>query len=1025
MSSFSRESTGTAYSRVAHHASVIASLLHDIGKINDQFQDKIVADDMTHAADFARHELISCMVFNKVILPLAMEGMDELGMLAHLKDPESLASCFSDALAGSLFDTLKPDSPFSEMEIAERGDDYPLLAAIMFMIATHHKLPSGQDNGGRLIATLQKHINAWVTDQDRIAMNRQYDQDKYNFMTDPASRFITTLCDHFQQLHDVLVESPAIDYRTLMQLMSYYNRVALIMADRHVSSVDDYTQAYSEQEFYANSRVLDKARTYAQTLHDHLVQVGCQTAQNVERILRLKREQDLPSINARRLPSALKPAGLSSDNRFYWQDDMIRRLKAKRREGIVEAGFFGVLVAGTGSGKTRANAKMMAAVSDEVRYTLGVGLRTLTLQTQTEYLNDVGLDPQDVGMLIGSDVSKRLYELNQAEQNDDASALGIDAEQDDEIDGTFTHAFEGEEAMGEEVIALLKPKERSMLMYPVVVCTVDHIIKVANMTKGRHLAASLRTMTADLILDEVDSYSDIDLVSIGKLVYRTGMSGRRVILSSATVNPDVVEALHEAYRAGYAAYCQLTGKTPTIFAGWFSEYAAINKVVTVADDASFAVEHQRFITALSDRLSETPARRKGAILPLTGMTHETQVMSGLVRACEDLHAVHHTVCDKTGVRLSCGMVRWNKVKHAIRFTQHLLEEESPHLLRVMCYHSKQMAYVLDIQSEFLNRLLSRKKPQAIFDHPMVREAVKEAQRQGIEDVLFIMSTTSIEEVGRDHDFDYAITEPSSYRSLIQLAGRVKRHRVETCQMPNLLVMERPVDRLTPSTGEGDVSAEEFQKVILSKMEDPSKRLSERPGEAWDAARPVDLDSFLDPQALATIDARTCLLGKARPGESDPLALYEFGKRELALRGTLRGVPHAAPEILSLKKYIEDPACYQVDFHYNKNPFRTRQASQLFYRDEDYGWMRVRENTFDDKPVSANALVRPMLVNDPYGRLAIQDGYEERLDEIIEKLAIGDDREMKQSLQSVSITVYEEEANILVEYHDALGMVRHY
>ncbi|WP_438357140.1 hypothetical protein, partial [Burkholderia cenocepacia] len=34
------------------------------------------------------------------------------------------------------------------------------------------------------------------------------------------------------------------------------------------------------------------------------------------------------------------------------------------------------------------------------------------------------------------------------------------------------------------------------------------------------------------------------------------------------------------------------------------------------------------------------------------------------------------------------------------------------------------------------------------------------------------------EVGRDHDYDWAIVDPSSMRSIIQLAGRVWRHRPE-------------------------------------------------------------------------------------------------------------------------------------------------------------------------------------------------------------------------------------------------------
>ena len=48
-----------------------------------------------------------------------------------------------------------------------------------------------------------------------------------------------------------------------------------------------------------------------------------------------------------------------------------------------------------------------------------------------------------------------------------------------------------------------------------------------------------------------------------------------------------------------------------------------------------------------------------------------------------------------------------------------------------------------------------------------------------------------EEVGRDHDFDWAIIEPSSYRSIIQLSGRVLRHRKleQDIQKPNIALMQ--------------------------------------------------------------------------------------------------------------------------------------------------------------------------------------------------------------------------------------------
>ena len=53
--------------------------------------------------------------------------------------------------------------------------------------------------------------------------------------------------------------------------------------------------------------------------------------------------------------------------------------------------------------------------------------------------------------------------------------------------------------------------------------------------------------------------------------------------------------------------------------------------------------------------------------------------------------------------------------------------------------------------------------------------------------MFIVLGSPVTEVGRDHDYDWAIVEPSSMRSLIQLAGRIRRHRAGGCSTPNLRV----------------------------------------------------------------------------------------------------------------------------------------------------------------------------------------------------------------------------------------------
>jgi CRISPR-associated endonuclease/helicase Cas3 len=53
----------------------------------------------------------------------------------------------------------------------------------------------------------------------------------------------------------------------------------------------------------------------------------------------------------------------------------------------------------------------------------------------------------------------------------------------------------------------------------------------------------------------------------------------------------------------------------------------------------------------------------------------------------------------------------------------------------------------------------------------------------------------VAEVGRDHDYDWAVVEPSSMRSIIQLAGRVRRHRSGAVQVPNIALLSHNLKAL--------------------------------------------------------------------------------------------------------------------------------------------------------------------------------------------------------------------------------------
>src|SRR5690606_10552003 len=94
------------------------------------------------------------------------------------------------------------------------------------------------------------------------------------------------------------------------------------------------------------------------------------------------------------------------------------------------------------------------------------------------------------------------------------------------------------------------------------------------------------------------------------------------------------------------------------------------------------------------------------------------------------------------------------------------------------------------QEHHLDEVLKRKEksgeqPKA-FSNEVIR---KHLDNTNDEHVLFILIATPVEEVGRDHDFDWAVVEPSSYRSIIQLAGRVRRHRKTEVQTPNISLLQ--------------------------------------------------------------------------------------------------------------------------------------------------------------------------------------------------------------------------------------------
>src|SRR5690606_35806755 len=129
-------------------------------------------------------------------------------------------------------------------------------------------------------------------------------------------------------------------------------------------------------------------------------------------------------------------------------------------------------------------------------------------------------------------------------------------------------------------------------------------------------------------------------------------------------------------------------------------------------------------------------------------------------------------------KLSVGVIRWSNVATSILHSKYVLSCQLPdeYEILVVPYNGTLLPAVRFLIEKSMNKMLRRKIKNGrdpILNDPYIRQALDNAVAKN---VIVVFVTTSIEEVGRDHDFDFAIVEPGSYRGLVQIAGRVRRHR---------------------------------------------------------------------------------------------------------------------------------------------------------------------------------------------------------------------------------------------------------
>lgn len=784
----------------------LAALLHDLGKASVAFQERL--EGKRTEKNLYRHEWVSLRLFLAFV-----GGDDDASWLARLAGTDEGDEADWTAPGRYLRDGVDENierHPFRNLTARA-----PMAAAIGWLIVTHHRLPvipearkdgSGQDWLGKRAGRFEP---AWL---ETPLASVAHDWNEIDQRSTPAQA---------KPYWDLAGELPAIapEWRArtrrvakaLLDLTSrrsadwlgnpyvmHLSRLCLMLADHHYSSlgVGQGGKPVAERQRF----VQDGQGVFANTLRpgamnqsllEHLLGVG-HTASLIAHAL--------PNFE-RHLPRLANHRGLrkrSADSRFAWQDKAFDAATSLR-EAARKHGAFIVNMASTGCGKTLANARILYALAvpqQGLRVSYALGLRTLTLQTGRSYRHDLLLNDDELAVLVGGSASRALFEHYEAKAEASGSA-SVQAliEEDSHV------LYEGNVADHPLLFrALANPEIRKLICAPMLVCTVDHLAPATeSLRAGRQIAPMLRLISSDLVLDELDDYDLDDLPALTRLMHWAGMLGSRVVLSSATLPPALVEGMFMAYRAGRRHYQRNRGhdgggserpvEVPCL---WTDEFGS-PQIETLVDNEGFATAHARFVEHRVAKLRAAEPLRLAELLPIDITNRQperihTEFANQVRNACLRLHRDHANTDPVTGKHVSFGLVRMANIDPIFDVASVLYTHAPPERTRIhMCvYHARFPLAQRSAIEAVLDATFNRRSEDAVWQLPQIRHALDTYPEH---DHLFVVLASPVCEVGRDWDTDWAVAEPSSMRSLIQLAGRVQRHRRKPPKTPNVLVFD--------------------------------------------------------------------------------------------------------------------------------------------------------------------------------------------------------------------------------------------
>jgi CRISPR-associated endonuclease/helicase Cas3 len=800
------------YLSLIESLTALAALFHDFGKASMCFQEKLTPNSKHRfLGDPLRHEWVSTLLLNAFVNNETDEQW--LARLAKGEIDEIL-------LISGAAQNIK--NPLAKLPMAA--------SLIAWLVVSHHKLPLDyKDYKGyrfakaETVVELLEYISqkwGYENNQDDQTFQKRLSQCLTfpNRLPSQSKPWLEQIMKWAAKMQDCIPSLNQAMKDGSWRLVLHHARLSLMLGDHHYSSKDADKKWHSDVTLIANTYREDsdghKKGEAKQKLDEHLVGVS-RSARSIVNLLP-KFEEELPP--ARDIRSLKKKSPLA----FSWQDKSVDNIKEWKKylpkaQQDKPYGFFAVNMASTGCGKTYANAKIIRALStdsDSLRFILALGLRTLTLQTGDEYRDRIGLDNSELAVLIGSRAVMELHKKNKNEQELQGLEQASKAAGSESLEALLDadEFIDYECAIPETKLntILKQQRDRQFLYAPVLVCTIDYIIAATECKRGgRYILPSLRLMSSDLVIDEIDDFDGKDLIAIGRLIHLAGMLGRKVMISSATIPPDLAQGYLNAYREGWLLFAKTRDVSSNIGCAWIDEFGT--QVETLSNcDTDEAINryknyHETFIEKRIKKLKAEPIKRKAEIISCHHIkdrkiesnaddkqTIESAYFDSIQQAIIEKHQQHGCSDPKTNKKISFGVVRVANIEPCVALTEYLAEANWPKDIdiRVMAYHSQQVLLLRSEQEKHLDQVLKRNEKQdeipAAFKNAIIRGYLDNSQGNNI---IFILVATPVEEVGRDHDFDWAVVEPSSFRSIIQLTGRVLRHRSNEPIKPNIALMQ--------------------------------------------------------------------------------------------------------------------------------------------------------------------------------------------------------------------------------------------